>query len=72
MFNNSIINFFSSLNNKAEELSAKANLRSNDSFREWEKDEIVLLENTKKIYIKNGRDTKEIDNLIERIKKSIN
>jgi len=69
MFIKRIINFFKSLNNKVEDLSENANFQSNDSFKEWEKDVIALLENTKKIYIKNGRDTKEIDDLIGRIKK---
>jgi hypothetical protein len=71
MFTKHILNFFKSLNNKWNDLNVKANEDSNDAFRQWKKDERILLENTKKIYIKNGRDTKEIDILLERIKKQI-
>ena len=38
------------------------------AFSAWETDLLALLQNSKKIYIKNGADTKEIDKLINRIK----
>ena len=38
------------------------------AFDGWEDSFLKLLSSTRKIYIKNGRDTKEIDNLIRKYK----
>ena len=41
---------------------------SNNFLSEWDNDLIALLEHSKKIYEKNGANTKEIDRLIDKIK----
>jgi hypothetical protein len=37
------------------------------AFNDWESDLITLLQISRKIYVKNGADTKEIDKLISKI-----
>jgi hypothetical protein len=38
------------------------------AFSTWETDLLDLLQHSKKVYLKNGADTKDIDKLINRIK----
>jgi hypothetical protein len=65
MMYNKIVNWFTqNINNKKDSDSAK----SNYVLSEWDNDLLSLLETSKKIYEKNGADTKEIDRLVQKIK----
>lgn len=60
-----IFNWFTqNINYKKDSDSAK----SNYVLSEWDNDLLSLLETSRKIYQKNGVDTKEIDRLVEKIK----
>lgn len=65
MIFNKIVNWFTqNINNKKDSDYAK----SNYVLSEWDNDLLSLLETSRKIYEKNGVDTKEIDRLVEKIK----
>ncbi len=38
------------------------------AFAKWDSDLLTLLQNSRKIYVKNGADTKEVDRLINKLK----
>ena len=60
-----IFNWFTqNINNKKDFVSTK----SNYVLSEWNNDLLSLLETSRKIYQKNGADTKEIDRLVKKIK----
>ena len=60
-----IFNWFTqNINNKKDFVSTK----SNYVLSEWDNDLLSLLETSRKIYQKNGADTKEIDRLVKKIK----
>lgn len=69
-FFSKIINWWKSTNNKIEELKNKEeDAKVEEAFGPWEDSFMDLLQATRKLYVKNGRDTKEVDDLIERSKK---
>jgi hypothetical protein len=66
-----ILNFFGGGSTTSTKEKFLDTVRKSDpqlarAFDGWENDFLKLLDNTRKIYVKNGRDTKEIDNLIRK------
>jgi hypothetical protein len=68
-----ILNFFGGSSDTSSKQKFLGTLKSNDAqvaraFENWEDSFADLLQATRKVYVKNGRSTKEIDDLIRRSK----
>lgn len=68
-----ILNFFGGDSSNSSKEKFLDNIKEKDpqlarAFNNWETDLITLLQSSKKVYVKNGVDTSEIDKLISKIK----
>jgi hypothetical protein len=66
-----ILNFFGGSSSPAHkekflDTVRKTNPQLAGAFDDWEDDFLKLMNSTRKVYIKNGRDTAEIDKLISK------
>jgi hypothetical protein len=68
-----ILNFFGGSSDTSSKQKFLGTIQKSDpsvakAFDNWENDFSNLLQATRKVYVKNGRSTKEIDDLIRRSK----
>jgi hypothetical protein len=70
---NKILNFFGGGSSSASKEKFLDTVRKSDpqlarAFDGWEDDFLKLMASTRKVYVKNGMDTKELDKLVSKYK----